>query len=195
MLMGLIKRNPNGGSPMPTAEELIRFLHLQPHPKEGGFFRETYRAAEKVDASSLPPRYGSARNLSTAIYYLLTPGTFSALHRLASDEVFHFYLGNSVRMLQLNPDDTGRTLVLGPDLRAAQELQVLVPRGVWQGSLLEPGGKFALLGCTVAPGFDYADYEGGRSQDLVARYPDFADWIAKLTLPNAPFTQPCQSPS
>src|SRR5947208_6842957 len=131
---------------MPTAEELIRHLGLQPHPKEGGYFRETYRADEISPASALPPRYGSDRQASTAIYYLLTPNTFSALHRLRSDEVFHFYLGGPVRMLQLLPDGSGRTVVLGSDLLNAQQPQLVVPRGVWQGSLLE-AGDFALLGC------------------------------------------------
>jgi predicted cupin superfamily sugar epimerase len=84
-------------------------------------------------------------------------------------------------MLQLLPDGTGRTIVLGADVLAGQQVQVVVPRGVWQGSLLEPGGDFALLGCTVAPGFDYADYEGGSRQELCARYPAFADTIARLT--------------
>src|SRR5215470_4446220 len=112
---------------MPTAEELIACLDLEPHPKEGGYFREMYRCSEWFAAGSLPARYGDARSVSTAIYYLLTPTTFSALHRLQSDEVFHFYLGSPVRMLQLLPDGTGRTLVLGPDLLAGQHLQVVVP--------------------------------------------------------------------
>src|SRR6478609_1267273 len=100
---------------MPTADELIRSLNLQPHPKEGGYFRETYRAAESIAQSALPARYPAARSASTAIYYLLTPTTFSALHRLATDEIFHFYLGGPVRMLQLSPDGGGRTIILGPD--------------------------------------------------------------------------------
>jgi predicted cupin superfamily sugar epimerase len=166
---------------MPTAEELIAFLKLQPHPKEGGFFRETYRAAERIDPDALPGRYGMARAHGTAIYYLLTPSAFSALHRLASDEIFHFYLGDPVRMLQLSPDGRGQTVVLGPELLTGQEVQVVVPRGVWQGSLLEPGGRFALLGCTVAPGFEYADYEAGQRAALTAKYPQFADLIARLT--------------
>ncbi len=166
---------------MPTADELIRQLGLQPHPKEGGFFRETYRAAESWPASALPARYQSARSASTAIYYLLTPNTYSALHRLQSDELFHFYLGAPVRMLQLEPNGTGRTIVLGPDLHAGQQLQVIVPRGIWQGSCIEPGGAFALLGCTVAPGFDYADYESGDRQSLLTQYPAFADMIRRLT--------------
>ena len=166
---------------MITAENLIDLLQLQPHPKEGGYFRETYRAEESLPTEALASRYGGSRSVSTAIYYLLTPTTYSALHRLHSDEVFHFYLGSPVRMLQLFPDGTSRAIILGPDLVAGQQVQVVVPRGVWQGSLLEPGGDFALLGCTVAPGFEYADYEGGRRDALIAHYPQSADLISRLT--------------
>jgi predicted cupin superfamily sugar epimerase len=166
---------------MPTAEELIALLDLQPHPREGGFFRETYRSDEILANVALPPRYGQDRSVNTAIYYLLTPNTYSALHRLASDEIFHFYLGDPVRMLQLFPDEQGREVILGPDIMRGQNPQVVVPRGVWQGSLLEPGGAFALLGCTVAPGFDHADYQSAERADLVAQYPAFADLIRRLT--------------
>jgi predicted cupin superfamily sugar epimerase len=166
---------------MPTAEELIRRLNLQAHPKEGGFFRETYRAAEDLPASALPKRYGAARSAGTAIYYLLTSQTVSALHRLASDEIFHFYLGGPVRMLRLFPDGRGEEVILGTDLEKGQQPQVIVPRGVWQGSLLEPDSDFALLGCTVAPGFDYADYEHGDRAALLERYPSFAELIRHLT--------------
>jgi len=166
---------------MATADELIRLLQLKPHPREGGFFRETYRAAETITAAALPERYGGARSHGTAIYYLLAPATFSALHRLASDEVFHFYAGDPVRMLQLLPDGQGRAIVLGPDVTRGQQPQVLVPRGVWQGSVLELGGAYALLGCTVAPGFDYEDYESGRRDELLAAYPEFADLIRRLS--------------
>jgi predicted cupin superfamily sugar epimerase len=166
---------------VPTAQDLITLLNLQPHPKEGGFFRETYRAADRFAAGQLPARYSGERSASTAIYYLLTPGTFSALHRLASDEIFHFYLGSPVRMLQLDPNGGSKEIVLGPDLLAGQQVQVLAPRGVWQGSVLEPGGDFALLGCTVAPGFDYADYEHGNRAALLAQFPVHAEWIRRLT--------------
>jgi predicted cupin superfamily sugar epimerase len=165
---------------MVSAEDLIAYLGLQPHPKEGGFFRETYRSEEKL--GSLPGRYQGARSVSTAIYYLLTPGTFSALHRLASDEVFHFYLGDPVRMVQLGAEGGGRTVVLGNRPLEGQQLQVVVPRGVWQGSFLEPGGKFALLGCTVAPGFAYEDYEHGEREALLAAYPAFGELIRRLTV-------------
>jgi predicted cupin superfamily sugar epimerase len=164
-----------------TPEDLIKLLNLQPHPKEGGLFRQTYRAEEAVAADALPSRYGSSRAVGTAIYYLLTPTTFSAVHRLASDEIFHLYLGGPVRMLQLFPDGQGKTVLLGSDLAAGQSPQVIVPRGIWQGSVLEPRVPFALLGCTVAPGFDYADYEDGKRDELIAQYPAYADWIHRLT--------------
>jgi predicted cupin superfamily sugar epimerase len=164
---------------MTTAERLIAYLQLQPHPKEGGFFRETYRSADRL---TVPPgRYTSDRCAGTAIYYLLTPNTFSAMHLLQSDEIFHFYLGSPVRMLQLHPDGRGEEIVLGSDVLAGQRPQVVVPRGVWQGSFLEPGGEFALLGCTVAPGFEYVDYAHGNREELIRSYPDFERQIQRLT--------------
>jgi len=166
---------------MPTAEELIALLQLQPHPKEGGFFRETYRSADRLAAAHLPGRYGSDRSASTAIYYLLTPTSISPLHRLATDEVFHFYLGSPVRMLHLGPGKEAREIILGPDVAAGHQLQVVAPRGVWQGSVLEPGGSFALLGCTVAPGFEYADYEHGQRAELTVQFPEHAEMIRRLT--------------
>lgn len=162
-----------------NAQEIIKFLRLQPHPKEGGFFRETYRSVDSL--SSLPIRYRGNRSASTAIYYLLTPDTFSAMHRLASDEVFHFYMGNPVEMLQLFPDGHGKIVSLGADLEAGQSPQIMVPAGVWQGSRLAPGGSFALMGTTVAPGFDFADYESGEREKLIEQYPEFTEMIRGLT--------------
>lgn len=162
---------------MMTADDLIRHLNLQPHPQEGGYFRETYRAPETMDL----PGYPGPRSHGTAIYYLLKPGTFSALHRLRGDEIFHFYLGGPVRMLQLFPDGKSQTIVIGPHLERGEVLQVLAPRGVWQGTCLEPGSDFALLGCTVAPGFDYADYEHGDRKTLLEQYPDQREMIERLT--------------
>jgi predicted cupin superfamily sugar epimerase len=155
-----------------TAEEVIELLNLQAHPMEGGYFRETYRTAEK---------HGN-RSLSTAIYYLLSPKSISAMHRLPGDEVFHFYLGDPVNMLQLWPDGTTKIVTLGTDLRAGQLPQAVVPGGVWQGSLLADGGNFALLGTTMAPGFDYADYETGKREELMARYPEAAGMIGRRML-------------
>jgi len=155
-----------------TAEEVIEALGLEPHPLEGGFFRETYRTAQKV--------HGQERALATAIYYLLTPQTFSMLHRLPGDELFHFYLGDPVQQVLLKPDGSGQVVTLGPDLLAGQRPQVLVPGGVWQGACLA-GGRLALLGTTMTPGFAYPDYQTGDRTELTQRYPLFADIIERLT--------------
>lgn len=164
-----------------SADALIAALELKPHPREGGFFRETYRSADLFAAEQLPTRYGNPRHASTAIYYLLTPETFSALHRLQTDEVFHFYAGSPVRMLQLKPDGSGQELILGSNVMQGEQPQVVVPAGVWQGSCLAGKGEFALLGWTVAPGFEYADYEDGDRISLVQQYPGYRDLIQKLT--------------
>ncbi|EGB15152.1 protein of unknown function DUF985 [Pseudodesulfovibrio mercurii] len=167
----------------PTAREIIECLGLTPHPEEGGWFRETHRADETLPQEVLPSRYDGPRRHGTAIYYLLTPETYSHMHRLQSDETFHFYAGGPCRMLQLHPDGSGETLVLGNDVLAGQRPQITVPRGSWQGLRLLPGADFALMGCTVSPGFEYADYAHGLRADLAARYPDFRDEILLLTAP------------
>jgi predicted cupin superfamily sugar epimerase len=164
-----------------TADELKRLLRLEPLTGEGGFFAETYRARESLPAGALGPGTPGPRSLATAIYYLVTPESFSALHRLRSDEIFHFYLGDPVEMLQLLPDGSGRMMRLGTDLAAGCRPQVVVPKGVWQGSRIAPGGACALLGTTVSPGFDPADYEAGSPEALVAAYPAFRDPIAAFT--------------
>ena len=164
-----------------TAEQIIETLGLAPHPTEGGRFVETYRSGERLAAGALPERYGGERSLATAIYYLLTPDTFSEMHRLRSDEVYHFCLGDPVELLQLRPDGSGEVFRLGTDLAAGERPQLLVPHGVWQGSRLVEGGRFALLGCTMAPGFEHDDYEGGRRADLAERYPPYRHLITALT--------------
>ncbi len=165
---------------MITAQELIRILDLKPLPVEGGYYRETYRSGLILSAPCLGGAYPGSRAVGTAIYYLLTPETFSAMHRLRSDEVFHFYLGDPVEMLQLAPGGSGRLITLGTDLRSGQQFQTVVPAGVWQGSKLRSGGAFALLGTTMAPGFEFADFEPGKQDELQAEYPDFAGWIEQL---------------
>ena len=166
---------------MLTADEIIKLLDLQPHPAEGGYFRETYRCADSTPVEALPERYDGERSFSTAIYYLLTPGACSRMHRVASDEVFHFHLGGPVTMLQLGDDGGSEVITLGSDIAAGQRPQVVVPRGVWQGCRLVDGGDFALMSTTVAPGFDYADYEDGDRQQLIAAHPGRRDLIERLT--------------
>ena len=158
-----------------TAEEIKSLLKLDPHPVEGGFFRRTYTSATNVEL----PR--GVRPQSSAIYYLLETDRFSELHWIESDEMFHFYLGDPVEMLQLYADGSSRAVILGPDLRAGQHVQWLVPAGVWQGMRLIGDGKVALLGCTVTPGFNYADYHNAKYAELAAKWPDRAQGIRALT--------------
>ena len=145
------------------AEDIIQALGLRPHPTEGGYFAETYRSNEVITSEEPPCRSVPDKAVSTAIYYLLTRDTFSAMHRLISDEVFHFYLGDAVEMLLLYPDGSHRVVRLGTDLDSGERPQAVVPRGVWQGSRLIEDGEYALLGTTVAPAFDIADYEDRKS--------------------------------
>jgi predicted cupin superfamily sugar epimerase len=165
-----------------TAREIKQILGLAPHPREGGWFVQTYAATESIAPSAFADgSYTSPRRTSTAIYYLLETETFSEMHMLRSDEVFHFYAGDAVEMLQLHPDGSGRMIVIGNDLAQGQRPQVLVERGVWQGSRLVAGGRWALLGCTVSPGFEYEDYDSASREGLTSRWPAFAAMIAALT--------------
>jgi predicted cupin superfamily sugar epimerase len=158
-----------------TAEEIKKLLKLEPHPVEGGSFRQTYICGATVKLAR------GVRAAGTAIYYLLEPGTFSEMHSVASDEIFHFYLGDPVEMLQLYPDGGSARFTLGQDLQAGQHVQLVVPAGVWQGTRLIAGGKAALLGCTVTPGFDYADYCGASYAELAEKWPAEAERIRCLT--------------
>jgi predicted cupin superfamily sugar epimerase len=168
-----------------TIEEVIQLLRLEPLPVEGGYYRQTYRADETLDTSRLPERYGGPRAHGGAIYYLLHGGHFSALHRLLTDEIYHFYLGQTVEMLLLYPNGRDEVVRLGADLVAGERVQVVVPRSVWQGSRLanptsRPDG-FALLGTTMAPAYDQADFELGDRGALTAAYQQRADLIRALT--------------
>jgi predicted cupin superfamily sugar epimerase len=164
-------------------KELVEHLGLVPLPGEGGLFRQTYLAGYTVPQACLPGRYSSDKPLATAIYYLLTsePDSFSALHRLPTDEVYHFYLGDPVEMLMLFPDGRSKRVILGQNILDGQKVQHVVPKDVWQGSRVIAGGRFALMGTTMAPGFTKSDYEGGRAAELCARYPEQAGLIRRLT--------------
>jgi uncharacterized protein len=168
-----------------TAEQVIELLRLEPLPVEGGHYHVTYRAEETLDAATLPERYGGPRASGGAIYYLLHGDAFSALHRLLTDEVYHFYLGQPVEMLLLYPDGHDEVVRLGTDLAAGERVQVVVPRGVWQGSHLadqaDSANRFALLGTTMAPAYDQADFELGDRAALIAAYPQRAELIRALT--------------
>jgi hypothetical protein len=168
------------GDTMLTAKQIISALDMRPHP-EGGYFAETHRAAEEIPEKALPSRYGGPRAHGTAIYYLLTSDTCSRLHRLASEEIYHFYLGDPVKMVWLSPEGQGRYVTLGGDILAGTRPQLVIPKDTWQGAWLEPDSRFALMGCTVAPGFEYADFEMGDRKTLLAAYPQFRERILALT--------------
>jgi predicted cupin superfamily sugar epimerase len=164
-----------------TTEQIIELFRMKPLDYEGGYYVETYRCDEKIAQAALPARYASDRNLSTAILYLLTPDTFSALHRVKSDEVFHFYLGAAVTMLILHTDGSSEVVTLGQDIFNDQCVQATIPKNSWQGSFLNKGGKFALMGTTIAPGFDFADFELAKREKLLEQYPNQRELILKLT--------------
>jgi hypothetical protein len=164
-----------------TAEDVKRMLQLQPLEMEGGFFRETWRSRWNLSGEYLPHSYSGSRSIGTAIYYMITPETFSTLHRVPGTEIFHFYLGDPAIMLQLLHDGTTRMVTLGTDLAAGHEPQVVVRGGIWQGCKLAPGGSFALLGTTRSPGFDYADYEHGERERLLREFPSATELIHGYT--------------
>lgn len=157
---------------MTTAEQIIELFEMKPLVGEGGYYVETYRSGEKT---------GGGKSLSTAILYLITPEACSKLHRLSSDEIWHFYLGDAVTMLQLHADGSSEVVTLGQDIRNGQRLQLAVPANSWQGCFLNEGGKFALMGCTVWPGFEFEDFEPGEREKLLEKYPEQRELILKLT--------------
>jgi predicted cupin superfamily sugar epimerase/mannose-6-phosphate isomerase-like protein (cupin superfamily) len=166
----------------PTARQLIDTLKMQLIPGEGCWFAPTYLSPDGIDGDAASHVSGPHHAYS-AIYALETREEFSALHRLVTDEMWHFYGGSPVEMLLLYPDGHGETVIIGPDVTAGQRPQFLVPRGVWQGSrpvgLAE--GTYSFFGTTLTPGFEYSDYEQGYRDLLEARYPAFAAKIAELT--------------
>ncbi|MEZ6010140.1 MAG: cupin domain-containing protein [Planctomycetota bacterium] len=159
----------------PDARQLIETLGLAPLPQEGGWYRETYRSS----ATCTTPQ--GERSLATAIYYLLTPDTFSAWHRLPGDELYHVYAGDPVELFTIDRSGSLQRILLGTRVDRDERPQHLVAGGMWQASRLVAGGSAALLGTTMSPGFDFADYEHGEGAELLARYPSHAVLIGELT--------------
>jgi predicted cupin superfamily sugar epimerase len=162
-------------------DEVIRLLKLEKHPREGGWFKETYRSSEKVTAQALPRRYGADRCFSTLIFYLITEQGFSAFHRVKSDEIFHFYLGDAAILSIIEEDGVLRNITLGQDIAQGEQLQAVVPANCWQGIYVKPGGSWSLVGAGVTPGFEYADFEEPVREALLQQYPDYRETILRLT--------------
>ena len=155
-----------------TAEDVIALLDLAPLAGEGGFFRQTWIRPAEAAVEREPD--------GTCIYYLVTPDSFSALHRLRHDEIFHFYLGDPCRMSLIAPDGTVREVTLGHDLRAGMQVQQIVPAGHWQATRLVEGGRFALLGTTMTPGFHPSGFELAQAEVLADLDPSIRAAVAPL---------------
>lgn len=166
--------------PNKSAAEWVRELMLEPHP-EGGYFRQTYRSDLMIAGEALPPGFAGARAASTAIYFLLEGKNFSAFHRLRSDEVWHFYAGSTLAVQVIDREGKCSTILLGNDPGAGQVFQAVVPAGCWFASHVADWKSWALVGCTVAPGFDFADFEMAKRAELVREYPAHREMIERLT--------------
>src|ERR1700691_2444084 len=158
----------------------IEKLALEPHP-EGGFYRQTYRADLLLSKEALPLTFKGPRRAATAIYFLLDGENFSAFHRLQSDELWHFYLGAPLRVHVIEADGRYSQVRLGSDPEAGEALQAVVRAGCWFASQIKDGESFALVGCTVAPGVDFEDFELAKRDRLIEVYPQHRDVISKLT--------------
>jgi len=162
------------------AQYWIKTLALAPHP-EGGYFRETYRSPLTIAASALPPEFSGARQASTAIYFLLDGQNFSAFHRLYSDEMWHFYAGSELLVHELSGDGTYSQKILGNNPEAGEVLQLVVPARRWFAASVRDPQSYVLAGCTVAPGFDFADFEMASREALLLQHPQHREIILRFT--------------
>lgn len=159
----------------------IEKLCLSKHP-EGGFYLQTYRSHEQIRGDHLPKRYKGSRVFGSAIYYLLEGSEFSAFHRIQSDEVWHFYSGSSLSLFIIDKSEQLFQRKLGRDLEDGESFQVVVPAGSWFGALVNDPASYSLVGCTVSPGFEFADFELGRRDQLLETFPAHRSIIERLTL-------------
>jgi hypothetical protein len=158
-------------------QKLINHYQLLPHP-EGGYYKETYRSAENIPHAALPEQFSGARSISTAIYFLLLKDLFSAFHRIKSDECWHFYEGASLNVHVLHLNGEYQLIKLGKNSDQGEVYQAIVPAGAWFAS--ESTGNYSFVGCTVAPGFDFNDFELAKADKLKAEYPKNTDLIELL---------------
>ncbi|MBS1912447.1 MAG: cupin domain-containing protein [Bacteroidetes bacterium] len=165
---------------MRDASYWIEHLSLEPHP-EGGYFRETYRSGDRIRVEHLPERYAGERAFSTAIYFMLTGDRPSRFHRLASEELWHFHAGCAGTLHIIDAAGTYRSRRIGPNPESGEAFQVLIPHGCWFAAEADDREGYLLVGCTVAPGFDFADFEMGEREALLLRHPEHGDLIRRLT--------------
>ncbi|MGF1637256.1 MAG: cupin domain-containing protein [Cyclobacteriaceae bacterium] len=162
-----------------SAQFYIDNLHLQPHP-EGGYFKENYRSKEILTIDGLPQRFSGDRNISTAIYYLLKQGDYSGFHKIKSDECWHFYAGSTMLLHMIDAMGKYSCIHLGKELNQGEVFQFVVPAGTWFASEPARNTEFCLMGCTVAPGFDFQDFEMAKSAALSKLFPEHSSIIERL---------------
>ena len=162
------------------AKEYIDKLQLKVHP-EGGYFSEVYRSEELIKVNHLSERYNSSRSLSTSIYFMLEGNQFSSFHRLKSDELWHFYDGTALTIIVINEMGLLDKIRLGNDLNKSETFQTVIKKNSWFAAELIDKNSFALIGCTVSPGFDFDDFELGNRNDLVKEFPQYEEVIVKFT--------------
>jgi len=165
---------------MTKPELIIKALKLDPHP-EGGYFRETYRSKGIISKEELGEKFSGERNFSTCIYFLLTAESFSAFHRIIQDEAWHFYEGSPLFLHMISPEGEYTRVIIGRNFEKGEVPQFVVPGGTWFAAEVSREDSFSLLGCTVAPGFDFADFEMGVRKDLIKLFPDLRETIFKLS--------------
>ena len=163
-----------------NAESLIKKYNLLPHP-EGGWFKETYKSEEKISDTGLPDRFSGERAFSTAIYFLLEKRNFSAFHRIKSDECWHFYAGGCLLVYIIHHNGKLQVVRLGNNPERDEVFQFVVPANCWFASIPDTDVDFSFVGCTVAPGFDFNDFELAEQERLIKEYPQHSDIIKKLT--------------
>jgi predicted cupin superfamily sugar epimerase len=161
------------------ADYWIKHLGLQTHP-EGGYFKEVYRSQEQFDGEALPERYNGVRNVSTSIYFLLTEDSVSNFHRLNSDEIWHFHYGGTAKIHFVKPNGEYEEKLIGDDLNAGESFQVMIPKHTWFAAEVIRE-DYVLFGCTVAPGFEFEDFELADRQTLSSAYPQYQTLIARFT--------------
>ena len=164
---------------MLTANELVAHFKMLSHP-EGGYYKEMYRSNELIARNALPQRFLGDRNYSTAIYFLLEKGNFSAFHRIQSDECWHFYAGQTLLIYVLHTNGSLEVIKLGNDILNGEVFQAVVPAGCWFASEPAPHSEFSFVGCTVAPGFDFTDFEMAKTEQLVKHFPKYEALIKRL---------------
>jgi uncharacterized protein len=162
------------------ADYWIESLQLSRHP-EGGYFRRTYQASERIEREHLPERFQGPRHFSTAIIYLLPGNEVSRFHRLKADEIWHFHTGSGLILYVIDPGGSLVSMKLGADWERGETFQVVIHSGCWFGAMVNDPASYSLVGCTVSPGFEYEDFELGNREGLLASCPDHRWIIEKLT--------------